>query len=225
MCEHHSPCARGPRTDLVAEGPGRPGARSACPAIHSGSATWGHEPQSPVRGPRALWVAHREDANTDPVALRPHATTLHPHLGTTLWMASTGAVDGSCAVRGQPVPNTGTVGHSERPSTAPPIRPLPPPRSAPQCDTDSDQHECAPSTLHTGPVSTAGVLYSVFQEENRWVDGAGRCSRIGYPMAEVTPTVRRLYGGAPRPGFPGESGCPQSHEAAGPQPAVQPSPP
>jgi hypothetical protein len=193
------------------EEPGRPGLGVGVGAVrliwsrpvHASPpwvATAGHEQSSPVCGQTALWVADSGDAHGNPVALRPHPTTLHPHLGTTLWMAVTGPVDGSCATRGQPVFNSGTGGRAGRPSTGPPIPPPPVPRLPPQPTRPTDQRRHAPSTLHTGPITAVGVLSIDFKEKRRGVDGSERGARIGCPLAGMTPGLGRLYGGAPRPG-------------------------
>jgi hypothetical protein len=176
------------------------GSRSLRTTIRICVTTRGHEPLSPVCDERAPWVAHGEDRGPDPVALRPHPTTLHPHLGTTLWMAAGRPVDGSCAAGGKPVSTAGTAGRSVAPSTGNPIRPRVRPRRSPHPDTASDQRGCVPSTLHTGPITTAGSLSLNIQERRSDVDGVGRVVPIGYPMAGMTPAVRRLYGGSPRPG-------------------------
>jgi hypothetical protein len=179
---------------------GSAGGRSLCRCIPIPVTTPGHQPSSPVCDGTAPWVAHGEDPGPDPVALRPHPTTLHPHLGTTLWMAVVRPVDGSCAAGGKPVSTAGTADRSEASSTGNLIRPRVLPRRSPHPDTASDQRGCAPSTLHTGPITTAGSLSLNIQERRSDVDGVGRVVPIGYPMAGMTPAVRRLYGGSPRPG-------------------------
>jgi hypothetical protein len=137
-----------------------------------------------------------------PIALRPHPATFHPHLGTTLWMVAAGAVDGSCAVRGQPVSSTGTARRRRRPSTVPAICPPLLPLRRPQPGGPADLPERDPSTLCTGPSTTAGVLCLNIPGRNSGVDGAERGRRIEYPMAGMTPADRRLYGGRPGPGRP-----------------------
>jgi hypothetical protein len=96
----------------------------------------------------------------DPVALRPRATTLHPHLGITLWIAVARPVDGSSEVGGQPVSITGTAARCLPSSTGHRIRPPPVPPRPPHPDTAPDQPGRAPSTLPTGPVTAVGVLCS-----------------------------------------------------------------
>jgi len=149
--------APGPR--LGASTPAHSSARSLYVHRHQRCVTTrGHDPPSLLWDEAASRVAHRELSATDPVALRPHATTLHPHLGTTLWMDADGPVDESGAPGGKPVSTAGTAGGSGASSTGLRIRPRVRPRRSPHLDTASDQHQRSPSTLRTGPLTTAGVL-------------------------------------------------------------------
>jgi hypothetical protein len=120
----------------------------------------------------------------DPVALRPRATTLHPHLGITLWIAAARPVDGSSEVGGQPVSIAGTAARCLPSSTGHRIRPPPVPPRPPHPDTAPDQPGHAPSTLPTGPVTAVGVLCSEIQERRSGVDGVRR------PFPERVPQGR-----------------------------------
>jgi hypothetical protein len=120
----------------------------------------------------------------DPVALCPRATTLHPHLGITLWIAVARAVDGSSEVGGQPVSIAGTASCCLPSSTGHRVRPPPVPPRPPHPDTASDQRGRAPSTLPTGPVTAVGVLCSGIQERRSGVDGGRR------PFLERVPQGR-----------------------------------
>src|SRR3954464_14849136 len=110
------------------------------------------------------------------VALRPRARTLHPHLGTTLWMAGSGAVDERPRNRGQPVDGSGTTrvgsGLSTAAATCPRARPhrhphAPPPRPPP---TGRHATGAAPTvSIHTihSPCLYCWISPSLQEEEEQ----------------------------------------------------------
>src|SRR3954453_20359603 len=104
---------------------------NACPA-----------PGSPPRRPRS-------------VAQRRRARTLHPHLGTTLWTITSGAVDERARIRGQLVDRPGTTAGRTELSTATPPPPRAGPELHPQDATPCDLAGRRPSTPSTGPSITA----------------------------------------------------------------------
>src|SRR3954453_3589004 len=107
------------------------------------------------------------------VALRPRARTLHPHLGTTLWIVGSRAVDERPQNRGQPVDEPGTTRVGSRLSTAAARCPRARPDRHPQAATPWEHPRRRPSTPSTAPVSTAGSLPLFKKKKNKGVDGSG----------------------------------------------------
>lgn len=125
------------------------------------------------------------------------ATTLHPHLGTTLWMDRRSPVDESSSSRGQPVFISGTGWCDRHPSTGAPRCPPSVPCLHPHPATPRDLRKRRPSTIRTGASTTAGSLFFMNYKKNNRVDPGTGGARIGYRPAEVTPASGRLYGGSP----------------------------
>jgi hypothetical protein len=140
-----------------------------------------------------------------PVALRSQPSTLHPHLGTTLWIDRPRPVDGSSEVGGQPVFIRGTAGVIGASSTGTTMCPPQLPRRSPQLAMPIDVRGSAPSTLHTGPSTAAGELSIDNPEINRGVDEGTAPPGPKYPWGGMAPSSPRLYGEFPCPGLPGRS--------------------
>ena len=96
----------------------------------------------------------------------------HPHLGTTLWMRTLGPVDGGRRSGGQPVSSQGTSARPAAPSTDAPRCPPSVPVRGPHRATPSELRRKRPSTLCTGPGTTAGSLFHMNQKEIRGVQRA-----------------------------------------------------
>ena len=129
------------------------------------------------------------------VAQRRRARTLHPHLGTTLWTVTSGAVDERGRIRGQLVDRRWTTSGSRAVHAAPP-RPRARPELHPQDATPCDLPGRPPSTPSTAPLLLLDVSLSEERRRTRrWMNRSGGpgTPRPG-PGPGMAPGAPRLYG-------------------------------
>jgi hypothetical protein len=177
----------------------------------------GHAPLQSVCRAGFLWVppvATGLPRRRRPVAQRGRTATLHPHLGTTLWIVAPEPVDGRPENSGQLAARTGT-GAGQPPENAGHPRPA--------ASVPSRSRGSVPRTPHRPTCADGGYphcaqdlfLFLEFslsrtrRERGGWMehtDGAGAGlprPLVGREPGDVTPGRARLYGESADPGPPG----------------------